>query len=322
MYVEWAQCGSKFCTHTKCFHGQHHHELGERIFDRVAHSHLASGKNNYRVTKAGLLLSADAALLALPACHKAARGYLLKSSRNLKVGTSKIEHFNLFIGHCLFSGFHDLWSCNVAGLLVFFVFFMFFHCLLWSLGNFLPKNPRVQVGPGRSVTCETEELLKSCGLRWAQWPSHSPILTNHLWGKFEITPTRTVPNQKPLLGLVFIGFTTWHETHVLEFVTTQMHQNVACPIGFPRNVKPILGYDRTTRIRMDHKIEVIMVLSCSFCVSCDVSCFPTCTAFYSSVFGKRKCKYVYVYYIYIYGGVCVCTYRYLFVGRASMKSVL
>ena len=71
---------------------------------------LASGRNNYRVTKAGLLLSADAALLALPACHKAARGYLLKSSRNLKVGTSKFGHFKmiLFIGHCLFSGFHDL----------------------------------------------------------------------------------------------------------------------------------------------------------------------------------------------------------------------
>ena len=110
MYVEWAQCGSKFCTHTKRFDGQHHHELGERIFDRVAHSHLASGKNNCRVTKAGLLLSADAALLALPACHKAARGYPLKSSRNLKVGTSKIGHFKmiLFIGHCLFPDFHDL----------------------------------------------------------------------------------------------------------------------------------------------------------------------------------------------------------------------
>ena len=27
-----------------------------------------------------------------------------------------------------------------------------------------------KVGPGRSVTCESEELLKACGLRWAQYP--------------------------------------------------------------------------------------------------------------------------------------------------------
>eukprot|EP00434_Breviolum_minutum_P040783 symbB.v1.2.036259.t1/scaffold5077.1/size31199/2 len=27
-----------------------------------------------------------------------------------------------------------------------------------------------RVGPGRHVTCEVEEVLKSCGLRWVQYP--------------------------------------------------------------------------------------------------------------------------------------------------------
>ncbi|CAL1136953.1 unnamed protein product [Cladocopium goreaui] len=70
---------------------------------------------------AGLLLSADAALLALPACHK--------------------------------------------------------------------------VGPGRSVTCETEELLKSCGLRWAQYPVAFDDVFYTIGRGFDFTARREIVNE-------------------------------------------------------------------------------------------------------------------------------
>ena len=53
---------------------------------------------------------------------------------------------------------------------------------LWGIGirsqahhsrKLLFQRKLVQVGPGRTVTCETEQILAACGLRWGQCGTQS-----------------------------------------------------------------------------------------------------------------------------------------------------
>ena len=218
---------------------------------------------------------------------------------------------------------------NPAMLLVFWYFlsFMFFiDCLLWSLGNFLPKNPRVQVGPGRSVTCETEELLKSCGLRWAQWPSHSPILTNHLWGKLRVNA------KSPQLGLYQIRNLFWdglllglpHDTKpiCLNLLLPKCIKMFACPIGFPRNVKPILGIrphnSDTNGSQTWSNYGSLMFFLCLMMSHVFQLARPLIRLFLGSE-NVNICMYIYIY-LSIYMGVCVHTGIYLLAGSQWSES--